>query len=381
MPHNPNALYTKAEQVGAESASWTGQSTFREFPNTGTGALTGYLPQAMGILIGRAVGLGPWRTLELARLLNAAFGIAVCALALSWCRSGKVIMFAVLLMPMSLSLFASCGQDATLIALTCLAFATISKQLDACRPLSRVQATLVIVALLVVAVSRPPYLALLPVLLFPGLFEQWRNRPSWIRGFCFACLTFVITVTWWVTAMHTARAVATPMAGIGPVDAKLQLVNLLHHPGMLGNLLSYAFQHRTEYIAQFIGCLGWLDTVMPGIYYLAMILVFAVAVLAEMSHGRRPAKSVTVLSIAACCAGVAAVLLVEYLIWTPVGAAAIYGVQGRYFIPLVIAVAVGLPRLGNSLKDQEVLTAIVVAAQLITVAVLPHVIMARYYTG
>ena len=181
--------------------------------------------------------------------------------------------------------------------------------------------------------------------------------------------------------MHTARAVATPMAGIGPVDAKLQLVNLLHHPGMLGNLLSYAFQHRTEYIAQFIGCLGWLDTVMPGIYYLAMILVFAVAVLAEMSHGRRPAKSVTVLSIAACCAGVAAVLLVEYLIWTPVGAAAIYGVQGRYFIPLVIAVAVGLPRLGNSLKDQEVLTAIVVAAQLITVAVLPHVIMARYYTG
>lgn len=381
LPHNPKVPYTKAEQIGAENAQWTGQSTYREFPNTGTGALTGYLPQAMAILIGRAVRLGPLRTLELARLLNGALAIAVCALALSWCRSGKLIMFAVLLMPMSLSLFASCGQDATLIALSCVAFAVISRQLDESGPLSRARAAVVIVSLTIVLVGRPPYVALLLALLIPGLFDGPRNRPTWITGFWFACLSFAVTVSWWLTAMHRAGAVAKPMPGMEPADAKMQLLGLLHHPGVAGDLLSYAVHHMVEYIAGVIGYMGWLDTLMPALYYLAMILVLAMAAIAEMAYGPRLAKSVTVLLSAAGVAGVIAVFLVEYLIWTPVGAPGIYGVQGRYFIPLIIAAAVGLPRLGNSLKDYERITAIVVAAQLITVVVLPEVIMARYYSG
>jgi uncharacterized membrane protein len=374
-----NVRYTKSEQIDTASAEWTGRLTYREFPNTGTGALTGYIPQALGIVIGEAAGLGPLRTLELARLLNGAFAIVVCTVALSWCRSGKLVMFAVLLMPMSLSLFASCGQDATFIALTCLAFATISKQLDAGSPLSRAQAALVIASLLVVLVGRPPYVALLPALLIPLLFNGRRNRPSWISGLSLACLSFAITVTWWLTAMHATRAVAKPIPGIGLVDPKMQLNNLLHHPGIVGDLLGYAAHHTVEYIAGVIGYLGWLDTLMPSLYYLAMILVLALATIAEMAHGPRLAKSVTVLLSAAGVTGVVAVFLVEYLIWTPVGAPGIYGVQGRYFIPLIIAVAVGLPRLGNSVKAYERVTAIVVAAQLITVVVLPQVILARYY--
>lgn len=379
LPHNPKVLYTKDEQKGVESAQWSGVSTYREFPNTGTGALTGYLPQAMGILIGRAVGLGPLRTLELARLLNGAFAIAVCAFSLGWCRRGKLIMFAVLLMPMNLSLFASCGQDATLIALTCVAYAAISRQLDGGGPLSTVRAAVVIVSLTVVLVGRPPYVVLLLALLVPGLFIGRRNRPSWATGFWLAFFSFAVTVAWWLTAMHMAGAVATPLAGIGTVDAKMQLINVLHHPGIVGSLLSYAAQHTVEYIAGVIGYMGWLDTLMPALYYLAMILVLAMAAIAEMSHGPRLAKSVTVLLMAAGFAGVAAVFIVEYLIWSPVGAPGIYGVQGRYFIPLVIVAAVGLPRLGDSLKDYQRITAIVVAAQLITAVVLPQVIMARYY--
>jgi uncharacterized membrane protein len=376
-----NVRYTKAEQFDVESAQWTGQLTYREFPNTGTGALTGYIPQALGIVIGKAVGFGPLRTIELARLLNGAFAIAICTVALSWCRSGKLVMFAVLLMPMSLSMFASCGQDATLISLTCLAFASISRQLDLGAPLSRSQAAVVIVSLMVVLVGRPPYVALLPALLIPSLFDERRNRPSWITGCGFACLLFAVTATWWLTAMHATRAVAKPIPGIGLVDAKMQLINLLHHPGIVGGLISYAAQHTAEYIAGVIGYLGWLDTLMPPPYYLAMILLLALAAIAEMAHGPRLAKSVTILLSAAAVAGVAAVFMVEYLIWSPVGAPGIYGVQGRYFIPLMIAVAVGLPRLGNSVKTYERVTAIVVAAQFITVVVLPKVILARYYGG
>ena len=45
-------------------------------------------------------------------------------------------MFAVLLLPMTLSLFASASQDATLISCACLAFGMISRQADAGASLS-----------------------------------------------------------------------------------------------------------------------------------------------------------------------------------------------------------------------------------------------------
>ena len=375
------ARYTKADQMCAESAQWTGQLTYREFPNTGAGALTGYIPQALGIAIGKAVGLGPLRTLQLVRLLNGAFAIAVCSFALWWCRSGRLVMFAVLLMPMSLSLFASCGQDPTSIALTCLAFALISRQLDAGGALPRTQAAIVVVSLVVVSVSRPTYVALLLPLLIPQLFDGRRNRPSWITGFWFACLSLAITVAWWLTAMRAVRAVAAPIAGIGVVDAKLQLANLLHHPAIARDLLAYTIHHIPEYIAGVIGYLGWLDTLMPSVYYLIMFGVLVLAFLAETSVAPRLPKNVTAIFLCAGFAGIALVFLVEYLIWTPVGAPGIYGVQGRYFIPLLIAVAVGLPRLGNSEKTYQRVTAMVVAVQLITAVVLPQVILARYYTG
>jgi len=374
-----NVRYTGANQIAAENAQWSGQLTYHEFPNTGSGAPTGYIPQALAFTIGKPVGLGPLRTLELDRLFNGAFAIAVCTFALWWCKSGRLVMFAVLLMPMTLALFASCGQDPTSIALTCLAFAIISKQLDAGGALSRTQAAIVIVSLILVSISRPTYVALLTVLLIPQLFHGRRNRPSWITGFWFACLSFAVTVAWWLTAMHTVKAVAKPIAGIGVIDAKLQLANLLHHPAIASHLLAYIVHHIPEYIAGVIGYLGWLDTLMPSVYYLIMLGVLALAILAEISVAPRLPKNVTAIFLCAGFAGIALVFLVEYLIWTPVGAPGIYGVQGRYFIPLLIAVAVGLPRFGNSEKTYEHVTAIVVAVQLITAVVLPQVILARYY--
>jgi uncharacterized membrane protein len=381
FPMHPDAHYTADLHGRAESLQWAGNLTYRGFPNTGSGAPTGYIVSALGIVIGRAVGLGPWRTVELVRLLNGAFAIAVCAFALYWCGRGRLVMFALLLMPMSLSLFASCGQDATLIAFACVAFATISRQLSVGAPLSNSQTAIVIVSLIIVLVGRPPYVALLAVLLAPGLFKVRGSRRPWISGAALACVPFTISVAWWLAATHIIHEVAHPTSGIGLVSPKLQLINLLHYPGNVLGLIGYALQHIGEDIAGVIGYLGWLDTLMPGLYYLAMFLVLAMAAIAEMSQGPRIAKSYAILSIVGFFAGVVAVFMVEYLIWTPVGAAAIYGVQGRYFIPLLIAAAVGLPQLDDSAKAYQRLTAMVVAAQIITVVVLPKVIFARFYGG
>ena len=379
LPFNTRARFTSADRAGAEAVRWTGLLAYRGFPNTGICAPTGYLPQALGIAIGKAVGMGVMRTIVLARLFNGAFAILVCALALYWSRSGKVLMFAMLLLPMTLSLFASLSQDATLIALTCLAFAVISKQIETGAPLSLPLTAVLALSLLIVSLGRPPYTALLPALLTPGLFVRWRKKPSRLPGAILAGLSAVMVLVWWLSAYASTRAFAHPGAANGAVDAKMQLLNLFRHPGIVATLAGYAASHAAEYIAGMIGFLGWLDTLMPAPYYLVMLLVLLAACIAELNRCDKTKKSATVLLLFSPLAAIAAVFLIEYLIWTPVGAQAIFGVQGRYLIPPVIAAGVGLPHLANSARTYQAATAVVVLSQLLTFVCLPQVIMARYY--
>lgn len=379
LPFNDKARFTAADRAKSEAVKWTGHLIFRQFPNTAVYAPTGYFPPALGVAFGKGTGMGVMRTLVLARLLNGTFAILVCALALCWCRRGKVVMFAVLLLPMTLSLFASCNQDTTLIALTCLAFAIVSRQIAAGTPLSLTQAMVLALSLLIVCLGRPPYVPLLLILFIPHLLPSWRSKPSWLPGAVLSVLLAAATVVWWRVASASTQGLVPPSSAYGAVDAKLQLLNLFHHPGTIAVLAGYIFSHSAVYFAGMVGVLGWLDTPMPPPYYLAMALVLLTACLAELVHGGKIERSATALLLVSPLAALAAVFLIEYLTWTWVGAPAIYGVQGRYGIPLAIAAGVGLPPLAGMAKIRERATAIVVLSQILTVVCLPQVIMTRYY--
>ncbi|HWA93756.1 MAG TPA: DUF2142 domain-containing protein, partial [Terracidiphilus sp.] len=160
----PQVHYSPEYRAGAEEIPWTGNRVFYEFPNIAQYSPTGYLPQALGIMLGKSVGAGVARTLILARLFNGMMAILVCTFALFWCRAGKVFMFSVLLLPMTLCLFASASQDASLIAFTSLAFSLISRQLTEGSALSRGKIIVLLVLFLVISLGRPPYAALTLVL-------------------------------------------------------------------------------------------------------------------------------------------------------------------------------------------------------------------------
>jgi uncharacterized membrane protein len=379
LPFHPEARFSPANRAGAEAVKWTRRLTYDGFPNTGTCAPTGYLPQALGILFGEATGMGVMQTLALARLFNGAFSILVCVLALYWCGRGKVVMFAILLMPMTLSLFASASQDATLIAFTALAFALTSKQIEVSAPLTLSRSAVLALSLLIVSLGRPPYAALLLVLITPCLFPRWRNISAWLPGGFLASLVAAVTLFWWLGTFAATRAFAYPSAANGVVNPKLQLLNLFHEPVIVVSLAGFAVRHAAEYIAGMIGILGWLDTLFPASYYLAMVLVVLMACIAELAHGKTAKKSLTFLLLASPFATIVAIFLIEYLIWTPVGVPAIYGVQGRYFIPPAIAAGVGLPSLSESAGTYQWATVVIVLSQLLTLVSVPQVIMGRYY--
>jgi uncharacterized membrane protein len=360
---------------------WSGQTIYRSFPNTAAYFPVDYIPQALAILIGRAIGIGVLNTLILARLLNGAVSVILCAYALSVCGRGKVVMFALLLMPMTLSLFASSSQDATLIALACVAFSLISRQLDRAVPMTRTTAVVVFVAVLLIAIGRPPNAALALAFFIPGLLPSRSKTRELLAAVALTGVTVILTLGWWIAVIVATRGISQPYEAGSNVDPKLQLIYLLHHSHIVVPMLGYLVHHLTYYIAGVIGILGWLDTPMPAPYYLAMMLVLAGAIFAELMRGPAIPRGVTALIFFACLVGIAGVFFIEYLNFTPVGGTDLDGTQGRHLIPLLVAAAAGLPCLINSPKMYARATGIVVLAQLLTVAVLPHVIMARYYGG
>ena len=95
-----------------------------------------------------------------------------------------------------------------------------------------------------------------------------------------------------------------------------------------------------------IGVLGRLDLPLPRWLYHAWTAGLAAAAAADLL-GRRPAgwRSAAVPLGLGVLLGLEAICLLQYLSWTPVGAAAIEGVQGRYVLPLLPFVGIALASL------------------------------------
>ena len=234
-------------------------------------------------------------------------------------------------------------------------------------------------AILLIAIGRPPYAALALAFFIPGLLSSRSKKQELLKAFVLTCVTVTITLAWWIAVILATRGISQPYEAGGNVDPKMQLIYMLHHPHVVVPLLGYIVHQAAYYIAGVVGILGWLDTLMPAPYYLAMLLVLVAAIVAELARGSTNPRRGDVLIPFAALVGVAGVFFIQYLVFTPVGGTGFYGVQGRHLIPLLVVAAAGTPCLGNSPKTYERATAIVVLAQLLTVAVLPHIITARYY--
>ncbi len=379
LPFHSNERYTSSEQAGAAKVQWTDTLKYEDFPNTQAYAPTGYIPQALAILLGQAMRASALRTLILARMLNGGVAITLCTISLFWCRGGKVVMFAVLLLPMTLSLFASASQDAALISCACLAFGMISRQIDAGTSLSVCQTLVVSVSLLVMALGRPPYAILVSALFIPGLLFRGQKIHSWVTGLVLSGSVIMVTLFWWAAYLFSTKSLAKPSSIYGVFDAKLQLINLLHHPAIFIQLCESATKQSAFILFSTIGILGWLDTVMPFSYYFAISLVLMVCCFAEMNRGLKFKKGLSALILTAAFFSAAGVFFIQYLIWSPVGSPVIYNLQGRYLIPSLIAASVGLPSSDDSQTIYRYSTVFVVLAQLLTMVQLPRAILARYY--
>jgi len=311
------------------SIRWARRTVFVPFGNTAVYPPVLYLPAMLGWRIGEAADLTIFNSLRLARLFSALTAIALGWLALRIAGSSRWRLLPFLLLPSTLFLNASCSQDAVLLSVAALVVAMLSRALAAQRAFTNTELAVMAVLLALCGSARPPNIALALVLFLPAIEL---TGATW-RRFLAPAAAFGTVMAMCAAWMYTAAPLGLQWSD--EADPELQGIFLRAHPlaavaaVVKGTVAAGGdFFHRGLYVV------GWND-LLPH-HGIAAILTVCLAVIAltAPSFPLRTWRGRVLLALAVA-GPLLGISLAEYIIWTPPGGHTVFGIQPRYWLPMM----------------------------------------------
>lgn len=368
------AIVLWGDQSRAGEGSWTGQRSFVSLGTVASYTPTFYAPAALGFALAKAAAATPGTALLMGRVASGLAFLALGMLSLSIAVRGQALLFAVLAVPMTLSLGASLNQDGLLVATSVFAAACMTRVIAARAEGRAERATFAAaaLALALVVAAKPPYLPLVAMLLLPLGRAGWGLDGRKLAGrAAVAALAVAPAIVWLIAVtLDLSVPVERPPYEAGPLwpgprparfagtDPGAQLRVLLAYPYRIFTV-PWRFLTSVGRLSRlglaFIGVLGWHDLKLGAWLYAAWAGALGVSLWAVL---RRPASRPSggplahplwhvALVMAAVFGTLWLILLSQYLTWTNVGESAIWGPQGRYLLPIAPLLALLPPRDGR----------------------------------
>jgi len=312
---------------------------FIQIPGTGYYLPLIYLPQAIGLRIGEALGWtieGSYRLARLfAQMVTAALLVGAWLIARP--QRPPVLAVGLLVLPMSLFQFAAPTIDGMTTGLALLLLALAWRPLVTRASPGPAVVGVLGAGLLVLVGAR---LHALPMLALP-LLLAWRTRQRRLAVLGLALLAAILAWNAWAGAVTVdTRAVRALSAG---EIARHYLTDPLAFLAVLGRTL--ASEPWRDFMGQsFVGVLGWLDTPLPAGSYRWLGLGLLALALPSLA-GWRATPHLPRLACAAMAVPSALIVFAALLAaWTPHPAEVILGMQGRYLLlPALLACLALLP--------------------------------------
>ena len=321
-----------------------------------------YIPQAIGITIGKIFNLTPVLLLYLARLFNLVFALFFIYKAIRMVPVGKWIFFLLAVMPMTISQCSSASYDVPTYSLAFFLMAWIlKKMLVADELFDKWDFLRLGLMIFFLSLCKPPYyligfLALLiPVKKIGGLKKFSLAAAviliSMAAGSPYYSLKNVLEPVrnkYFLSASRQQLLRQTPERKPSQTEKEFKALNvpaksnlkeqktfIFSHPKeftdmMLKNLFIYGGYF---YLKTFVGIFGWVTNPLPRwlVYsYLIMLILTALAV-SDYNISILWYKKLTFLVLFVLWMNM--IIVGFYLFFTNVGAPYVEGVQGRYFIP------------------------------------------------
>ncbi|CAN5278174.1 hypothetical protein BH09ACT5_BH09ACT5_14160 [soil metagenome] len=311
-----------------------------------------YAPQALAVLAGRALDLTFFSTFYLTRFVVLLSFMALFLLAIRLTPTKKWAFTAVGLLPMSIQEAASVSSDALIIGSSALFLAAYlrvhAKASFAVRDGGPpVLFPVLLVTAAYVSLAKPTYFPLfLVALLLPA--EAFRSTGQRVRSVLLLTgIPLLLLAAWNIVPIlqnnSAAQRLSVGGVGIHPPELVPGIVSLLN-PVYTGEVLFHTYVDRLNYhqdipdfiVQGFFGSFTSFYLTTPVWYSLSVALSLLLAFFSVDDAVVRIRRSLRLLALGALLVSFVGVTVSMFFIATTQGADFINGVQGRYFLPMVL---------------------------------------------
>lgn len=323
------------------------QYEFKEYWNSQVN-LIAYMPSGIGISLYRILAtyfpficLSPYNILMIGRIFNLCFYTLVIYYAIKWTPLMKYTMFLISLFPMSMFLASTLSYDTMIIGFSMLLFSRTMNIMYSKREVIWKDVAVISICTCILFNVKTAYVPLLIVLFsigltrFGGLKKYIKCILIVLAGGCFPFFCFYIgkaialkDFVWKYTESMNQQS-------------EIILSDPIH---FLQNIANSFILFGKYYYLGCLGSLGQQDTNIPEIFLYLLTFVTILVALIEVSSQNFITFKFKMLSVVGILITIYAMFAGTYVIWTgtryEIGLDYVEGCQGRYFIPLLVWIAV-----------------------------------------
>ncbi len=380
----PDKPLPPAVKAQARAVTWDTRTTYRPC-NMDEYMPALYVPAAVGIAVGKGIGLSPLHSLYAGRIAMLCSFLAMGFAALRLARFGRPLIFALLTLPMTLCLAGSFNLDGQMLGAAILAAALLTRVPERAAWLGG------LVCLALVTSSKPPYMLLLLLALVPLGAPFLLRRAVITALFGLAPLAWVALMfrysytVWYRPAYHPGPLwPGSPGILLTSTSVRENLYVLLARPAEILRLpLQFLVTDWHALWMTILGVFGWGPVQLTGWEYAGWVVALAAAALGCLAGPVRRVRRLDAGFIAAVLfASMIAMELALYLTWTDVGKASIDGINGRYFLLFPPFLVLMLPGLGGRLARLEAWLALpAMLLAVMDIYTLPALLLRTYQMG
>lgn len=306
---------------------------FQTFGNTSLYAAICYVPQSIGILIGRILHLPMVLLVYLARLLNLSCFLALMYFSVKYIPINKKILMLIIFLPISMQAASSCQPDALTNAVAFSLITFTLYKINNKKMLTKKEKIIMSLLAIVMSLCKIVYI---PICLILYLIPEkcfMSKKDKYLKITILGVIVVILNLIW--LAISSSFLVEFQEG----VNSALQVKGILTNPiKYIYVLFETINKNGTYYFYTSLGSyLGYFDMLLSEMYLLIYLFFTIYTGIIDKNKDliKETSKLLIIFIILIC---IILIFTSIYVQWTAYNSDIISGVQGRYFIPLFLLV-------------------------------------------
>ena len=311
----------------------SGEKTFILFPNTALYFFVSYIPQSIGIFIGKLFTHNFTILAYFGRLFNFVFFVLIFYLSIKYTPIKKISLYLIAFLPMTLQEAASLAADPIIISCSALLISICLniKYREENNFITLKEIILIYLLMLFIAGSKIIYLPIcFIILIIPK--EKFKNNKLFVIA-PILIISILINIVWMGISLSYSNG-----KYIDTINEKEQVHFILNNMfGYFFIFINTIIKYYKFYITSIIGQnLSWFNIHIPNIaYYIFLLSTILLFLFDNNIKSKEISVKIKCIIFIIISLTIGLMFSALYVSWTPVGDNIIEGVQGRYFLPIL----------------------------------------------